>query len=100
MIVLGQVDPECETKFGVPLKAGQRWRRKPIQMKSIAGACYPRIDYRDAWQRAVRHFEADPFRLGLSTSKWVQWGEWMASAISPKLIRRRRPQWSFISDVP
>jgi len=39
-----------------------------------------RIDYRDAWQRAVRHFEADPFRLGLSTSKlehWVQWGEWM-----------------------
>ena len=39
-----------------------------------------RIDYRDAWQRAVRHFEADPFQLGLSTSKlehWVQWGEWM-----------------------
>ena len=39
-----------------------------------------RIDYRDAWQSAVRHFEADPFQLGLSTSKlehWVQWGEWM-----------------------
>lgn len=39
-----------------------------------------RIDYRDAWQRAVRHFESDPFRLGLSTSQlehWVQWGEWM-----------------------
>lgn len=38
------------------------------------------IGYREAWQRAVRHFEADPFRLGLSTSKlehWVQWGEWM-----------------------
>ena len=28
-----------------------------------------RIDYRDAWQRAVRHFEADPFQLGLSTSQ-------------------------------
>jgi len=31
-------------------------------------------------QRAVRDFEADPFRLGLSTSQlehWVQWGEWM-----------------------
>ena len=39
-----------------------------------------RIDYREAWQRAVRHFEADPFRLGLSASQlehWVQWGEWM-----------------------
>ena len=42
--------------------------------------CAHRIDYRDAWQRAVCHFEADQFRLGLSTSKlehWVQWGEWM-----------------------
>ena len=39
-----------------------------------------RIGYRDAWQRAVRHFEADRFRLDLSTSQlehWVQWGEWM-----------------------
>ena len=39
-----------------------------------------RSDYREAWQRAVRDFEADPFRLGLSTSQlehWVQWGEWM-----------------------
>ncbi len=25
---------------GFPLKAGQRWSRKPIQMKSVAGACY------------------------------------------------------------
>jgi hypothetical protein len=39
-----------------------------------------RSDYRQAWQRAVHRFEADPFRLGLSTSElehWVQWGEWM-----------------------
>jgi hypothetical protein len=39
-----------------------------------------RIGYREAWQRAIRHFEADPFRLALSISeleRWVQWGEWM-----------------------
>lgn len=39
-----------------------------------------RIGYREAWQRAVRHYETDPFRLNLSTSQlehWVQWGEWM-----------------------
>lgn len=39
-----------------------------------------RIRYRDAWQRAVHHFETDPLRLSLSTSElehWVQWGEWM-----------------------
>ena len=34
-----------------------------------------RIDYREAWQRAVRHFEADPFRLGLSISQLEQWVE-------------------------
>jgi hypothetical protein len=38
------------------------------------------VGSRDAWQRAVRHFEADLFQLDLSTSQlehWVQWGEWM-----------------------
>lgn len=36
--------------------------------------------YREAWQRAVRDWEADPFRLGLSQSdleRWLEWGEWM-----------------------
>ena len=36
--------------------------------------------YRQAWQKAVQAFEADPFHSGLSDSdlqRWIEWGEWM-----------------------
>lgn len=36
--------------------------------------------YREAWQRAVQVWEADPFWSGLSSSdqqRWLEWGEWM-----------------------
>jgi len=36
--------------------------------------------YRQAWQKAVQAFEADPFHSGLSDSdlqRWLEWGEWM-----------------------
>ena len=35
---------------------------------------------REAWQRALQAFEADPFREGLTESdfqRWLEWGEWM-----------------------
>jgi len=36
--------------------------------------------YRQAWQKAVQAFDADPFHSGLSDSdlkRWLEWGEWM-----------------------
>ena len=36
--------------------------------------------YRQAWQKAVQAWEADPFHVGLSDSelqRWLTWGEWM-----------------------
>jgi len=36
--------------------------------------------YREAWQRAVKDFNADPFRLGLTEcdqQRWLEWAEWM-----------------------
>lgn len=36
--------------------------------------------YREAWQRAVKDFNADPFRLGLAEcdqQRWLEWAEWM-----------------------
>ncbi len=39
-----------------------------------------RLLYREAWERAVQAWEADPFWSGLSHSdqqRWLEWGEWM-----------------------
>lgn len=36
--------------------------------------------YRKAWRKAVRAYEADPFRSALSDGdlqRWLEWGEWM-----------------------
>jgi len=36
--------------------------------------------YREAWQRAVKDFNADPFRLSLAKhdqQRWLEWAEWM-----------------------
>lgn len=36
--------------------------------------------YQEAWQRAAKGFDADPFHLGLPESElqhWVEWAEWM-----------------------
>lgn len=36
--------------------------------------------YREAWERAVQAWEADPFWSGLSSSeqqRWLEWGDWM-----------------------
>ena len=35
---------------------------------------------REAWQRTLQAFDADPFRKGLTESefqRWLEWGEWM-----------------------
>ncbi len=67
--------------------ATQRWFKESLlpvlywhhQMHKTQNSTH-RIGYREAWQRAVQYFEADAFRLGLSTSQlehWVQCGEWM-----------------------
>ena len=67
--------------------ATQQWLTKKLlpvlywhhQMQATQNGV-SRKRYCDAWQRAVRDWHADPFRLGLSASelaRWLEWGEWM-----------------------
>jgi len=71
-------------KIGFLLEAGQRWSRKPIQMKSAAGACYysfhvkktPRPKQCDTH---VMHFCG---KLRAKASK--AWGRWGIASIASR----------------